>query len=264
MGHSRSSLVKGACGIGLGFSCEDLLSRVDATDDSDGNEEHPKMQEARLLGRIVRTLSLTLCPVADFSATTLDSICTHFPASRDDIDTSVTSELLDDHCDDLEDDIWGISGLVIGLGSTIGAIFRAGAYDAVRTVKDLIISWIPHMNSTVQNLGSSSERSAILLSVGSCLALPLVVAFCQRMEMVDGNELDNLINGYIELISELLSVNISGTFHKSLLVASTAGAGNLLACILSEGVHFIEVERVKCLLELFRKCYSSPYPLSSI
>ncbi|KAK8604218.1 hypothetical protein V6N13_099167 [Hibiscus sabdariffa] len=43
-------------------------------------------------------------------------------------------------------------------------------------------------------------------------------------------------------------------------MASTAGAGSLLSCILSEGLHFIEVERVKCLLELFRKCYSSPYP----
>ncbi|XVF58011.1 hypothetical protein PTKIN_Ptkin07bG0028200 [Pterospermum kingtungense] len=260
LGHSRSFLVKGACGIGLGFSCQDLLSRVDATDDSNANEENPKMQEERLLGRIVRTLSLILCPVADFSATTLESLCEHFPASRDDIDTSVTSELLDDNSDDLEDDIWGISGLVIGLGSSIGAIFRAGTYDAVLMVKDLIISWIPHVNSSVQNLGSSSERSAILLSVGSCLALPLVVAFCQRMEIMDGNELDHLINGYCELISELLSVNKSGSFHKNLLMAATAGAGNLLACILSEGVHFIEVGRVKCLLELFRKCYSSPYP----
>ncbi|XWS44143.1 hypothetical protein CRYUN_Cryun15aG0019200 [Craigia yunnanensis] len=257
---SKSSLVKGACGIGLGFSCQDLLSRVEATDDSNANEENPKMQEERLLGRIVRTLSLMLCPVADSSAYTLERLCAHFPASRDDIVTSITSELLDDNCDDLEDDIWGISGLVIGLGSSIGAIFRAGAYDAVLKVKDLIISWIPHMNSSVQDFGSSNERSEILLSVGSCLALPLVVAFCQKVEMVDGNELDHLVNGYMELISELLSVNKSGTFHKSLVMASTAGAGSLLACILSEGVHVIEVERVKCLLELFRKCYSSPYP----
>ncbi|XP_022750555.1 protein RST1 isoform X7 [Durio zibethinus] len=257
---SKSCLVKGACGIGLGFSCQDLLSRVEATDDSNANEENPKMQEERLLGRIVRTLSQMLCPVADFSANALESLSAHFPASRDDIVTSITSELLDGNCDDLEDDIWGISGLVIGLGSSISAIYRAGAYDAVLKVKELIISWIPHMNSLVQNFGSSSEKSEMLLSVGSCLALPFVVAFCQRVEMVDHNELDHLVNGYMELISELLSVNKSGTFHKSLLMASTAGAGSLLACILSEGVHFVEVERVKRLLELFRKCYSSPYP----
>ncbi|XP_022750556.1 protein RST1 isoform X8 [Durio zibethinus] len=47
---SKSCLVKGACGIGLGFSCQDLLSRVEATDDSNANEENPKMQEERLLG----------------------------------------------------------------------------------------------------------------------------------------------------------------------------------------------------------------------
>ncbi|XP_021298973.1 protein RST1 isoform X2 [Herrania umbratica] len=257
---SKSPLVKGACGIGLGFSCQDLLSRVEATDDSTANEENHKMQEERLLGRIVRTLSLILCPAADSSANSLESLCAHFPASTDDIYTSVISDLLYDNCDDLEDDIWGIAGLVIGLGSSIGAIFRRGAYDAVLKIKDLIISWIPHMNSLVQNFDSSGERSGILLSVGSCLALPLVVAFCQRVEMVDGNELDHLVNGYMELISELLSVNKSDTFHKSLLMASTTGAGSLLACILNEGVHVIEVERVNCLLELLRKCYSSPYP----
>ncbi|XVE84015.1 hypothetical protein DITRI_Ditri16bG0134800 [Diplodiscus trichospermus] len=257
---SKSFLVRGACGIGLGFSCQDLLSRVEATDDSNANEENPKMLEERLLGRIVRTLSLMLCPVADSSANSLESLCAHFAASRDETVTSITSELLDDNFDDLEDDIWGISGLVIGLASSIGALFRAGIYDAVLKVKDLIISWIPHMNSSVQNFGSTGERSEILFSVGSSLALPLVVAFCQRVEMVDGNELDHLVNGYMDLISELLSVNKSGTFHKSLLMASTAGAGSLLACILSEGVHFIDVERVKRLLELFRKCYSSPHP----
>ncbi|GMJ04271.1 ECERIFERUM 13, RESURRECTION1 [Hibiscus trionum] len=257
---SKSSIVKGACGIGLGFSCQDLLSRVEAPDDSNANEGNHKMLEERLLGRIVRTLSLMLHPVADYSVNTLESLCAHFSAGTDDMDSSITSDLLDDDSNDLDDDIWGMAGLVIGLGSSIGAIYRAGAYDAVLKVKELIISWIPHMSSSVQTFDSSNERSEILLSVGACLALPHVVAFCQRVEMVDSNELDHLINGYVELISDLLSVNKSGAFHKSLLMASTAGAGSLLSCILSEGSHFIEVERVKCLLELFRKCYSSPYP----
>ncbi|PPR81272.1 hypothetical protein GOBAR_AA39444 [Gossypium barbadense] len=183
---SRSSIVKGACGIGLGFSCQDLLSRVEAPDDSNANEESHKMLEERLLGRIVRTFSMILHPVAASSANNLETLCAHFPASTDDIDTSITSDLLADDCDYLEDDIWGIAGLVIGLGSSIGAIYRAGAYDAVLKVKDLIISWIPHMSSSVQSYGSSSERSEMLLSVGSCLALPLVVAFCQRVEMMNG------------------------------------------------------------------------------
>ncbi|XP_039008484.1 protein RST1 isoform X2 [Hibiscus syriacus] len=257
---SKSSIVKGACGIGLGFSCQDLLSRVEAPDDSNANEENHRMLEERLLGRIVRTLSLMLHPVAASSANTLESLRANFSAGTDDIDASITSELLDDDSNDLDDDIWGIAGLVIGLGSSIGAMYRAGAYDAVLKVKDLIISWIPHMSSSVQTFDSSNERSEILLSVGSCLALPLVVAFCQRLEMVDGNELDHLINGYVDLISDLLSVNKSGAFHKSLLMASTAGAGSLLSCILSEGLHFVDVERVKCLLELFRNCYSRPYP----
>ncbi|KAK8604219.1 hypothetical protein V6N13_099168 [Hibiscus sabdariffa] len=176
--HSKSSIVKGACGIGLGLSCQDLLSRVEAPDDSNVIEENHKMLEERLLGRIVRTLSLMLHPVADSSANTLESLCAHFSTGTDDIDTSITSELLDDDSNGLDDDIWGIAGLVIGLGSSIGAMYRAGAYDAVLKVKELIISWIPHMSSSVQTVDSSNERSEILLSVGSCLALPHVVAFC--------------------------------------------------------------------------------------
>ncbi|XP_021891964.1 protein RST1 isoform X2 [Carica papaya] len=43
-------------------------------------------------------------------------------------------------------------------------------------------------------------------------------------------------------------------------MASCVGAGSLLACILNEGVHSIEVEQVEHLLELFRKCYSNPFP----
>ena len=98
------------------------------------------------------------------------------------------------------------------------------------------------------------------MSVGSCLALPIVVTFCQRVELMDDNELDHLLNGYMELISELVSVKKSGSFHQSLLMASCIGAGGLLACILNEGVHSIEVECVKGLLELFRKYYSNSYP----
>ncbi|CAN1187109.1 Protein RST1 [Linum perenne] len=40
---SRSTLVKGACGVSLGFSCEDLLTRVD--DSVNKVKEHYKLQE---------------------------------------------------------------------------------------------------------------------------------------------------------------------------------------------------------------------------
>ena len=98
------------------------------------------------------------------------------------------------------------------------------------------------------------------MSVGSCLALPIVMAFCHRVELMDDIELDHLLNGYVELISQLVSIRKSGSFHQSLLMASCIGAGSLLACILNEGVHLIVVECVKGLLELFRKCNSDPYP----
>lgn len=260
LGSSRSTLVKGACGVGLGFACQDLLTRVEAADNSDLDKETRKMQEEDLLGTILRALSLMICNLTQSSSDILESICEFFTSDKYDLDSIRTADLPRENCDDLEEDIWGVAGLVLGLASSVGAVYRAGAHDAVIKIKGLIISWIPHVNTLVHNYGSCSEGPEIVLAVGSCLALPIVVAFCQRVELMDDDELDHLVNGYRELISELVSVKKSGSFHQSLLMASCIGAGSLLACILNEGVHSIEVEFVKDLLELFRKCYSNPYP----
>ncbi|KAK4603584.1 hypothetical protein RGQ29_012198 [Quercus rubra] len=257
---SKSTLVKGACGVGLGFSCQDLLTRVEVADNSDLDKETSKIQEEHLLGKIVRALSLMICQLTQSSSDIVESLSAYFTPDTYDLESIRTANLPCENSDDLEEDIWGVAGLVLGLASSVGAIYRAGAHDAVLKIKGLILSWIPHVNSLVQNYGSCSEGAEILMSVGSCLALPILVTFCQRVEMMDDNELDHLLNGYMELISELVSVKKSGSFHQSLLMASCTGAGSLLACILNEGVHSIEVECVKGLLELFRKCYSDPYP----
>ncbi|GAV70241.1 DUF3730 domain-containing protein [Cephalotus follicularis] len=256
---SRSTLVKGSCGIGLGLSCQDLLTRIETTDDSNLDKKTYNMEETELLGRIVITLCRMICQLSHSSSDILDSLSAHFPQGAYGLDIN-TSKLSHENCDESEDDLWGVSGLILGLGSSVGAIYRAGAQEAVLKIKSFIISWIPYMDTLVQHSGTCIERSRILLSVGSSLALPTVVAFCQRVELVDGNEVNHLVNGYAELISELLSVNKSDNFHRSLLTASCIGAGNLLACILNEGVHSIKVGYVKHLLELFRKCYSNPYP----
>ncbi|KAG5254553.1 protein RST [Salix suchowensis] len=257
---SKSILVKGACGLGLGFACQDLLTRVEAADNVDLDKEKYKAQEVDLLGKILRTLLLMTSQLSNASNDVLESLLPYFSMDGNDIEINLTSDQLLEKCDDLEEDPWGVAGLVLGLGISFNAIYRAGAHDAMLKIKDLIISWIPHVNSLVTNSSFSSEGREKALSVGSCLALPCVVAFCRRVEMINDNELDQLLKGYHELISELLSVKKSGTFHQSLMLASCVGVGSLLACILNEGVHPLEVESVKGLLEMFRKCYCSSCP----
>ncbi|CAL5408202.1 unnamed protein product [Camellia sinensis] len=239
---SRSTLVKGAYGVGLGFSCQDLLTWVEVSDDSDLEKETCKMQEVDLLGNINRALSQMISQFTPSSSDLLQSLSVYFPLGTDDTE-----------------DIWGIAGLVLGLGSSIGAIYRSGAYDVVQKIKALILSWIPHLNHSVQN-SLNSKGLDIVLSVGSCLALPSIVALCQRVELMYDNELDQLVIGFRELVSELVSVRKSGIFHQSLLMASCVEAGSLLACILNEGVHSLKVEVIKDLLALFRKSYSNPHP----
>lgn len=222
--------------------------------------ETGKMSEADLVGKIIRAFLLIICQLTQSSSDIVENLSAYFPSSTYDTDLKMATELSRERLDDLEEDIWGVAGIVIGLASSIGAIYRAGANDAVLKIKGLIMSWVPHVNSLVQCSGSCLEGSQMLLSVGSCLALPVLVAFCQKVELMEVNEVDHLLNGYRMVISELVSVKKSGIFHQSLLMASCIGAGNLLACVLNDGVHSIEVESVKVMLELFRNCYCNPYP----
>ncbi|KAJ0254105.1 Protein RST1 [Hirschfeldia incana] len=256
---SKSTLVKGACGVGLGFSCQDLLTRTEASSSSDVDSESYKNQEEGLLGRIVRLLSLILQHFLRTPCDILESLSALFPLGKQDNVTPLT-HLLEENSDDFDDDTWGIAGLIIGLGMSVGAIYRAGKKDAVVKIKNLIVSWIPYADSLQQTSGSNSNVSVRAFSAGSCLALPLVITFCQKMELFDAQEVDHLINCYKDLISELLIVKTSGAFHKSLLMASCIGAGDLLGSVLNEGIHPVEIEAVKGLIELFKTCYSGLYP----
>lgn len=259
MCSSKSTLVKGACGVGLGFSCQDLLTRTEASASSDIDSESYKNQEEGLLGRIVRLVSSILHHFLRTPSDVLESLSALFPPGKEDNVTGLP-HLLDETSDDFDDDTWGIAGLIIGLGMSVGAIYRAGKKDAVVKIKNLIVSWIPYADSLKQSRGSNSNISVRVFSAGSCLALPIVITFCQKMELFNAHEVDHLINCYKDLISELLIVKKSGAFHKSLLMASCIGAGDLLGSVLNEGIHPVEVEPVKGLLELFKTCYSGLYP----
>lgn len=229
-------------------------------DNSHLDKETYKTQEIDLLGKIVRGLCHILCQFTQSSYDTLESLSECFPLGTNDTDSDITPNPFSLMTgDDLEEDIWGVAGLVLGLGSSVSAIYRAGAHDAVLIIKDLIISWIPHVNPSIQN-SAMSEKCEVVLSVGSCLALPIIVAFCQRVELINDTEVDHIVSGCRELISELVSFKNSGILHQSLLLASCIGAGNLLACILNEGVYSMELEHVKDFLDLFRKTYCNPHP----
>ncbi|XP_058778644.1 protein RST1-like isoform X1 [Vicia villosa] len=255
---SKSSLVKGACGVGLGFLCQDLLTRVEVADDSTVKKETEKVPESEFLGRIVGALATTIQQRTKCSLDALDSLCSSFPLGYD-VNADEFESSTEDS-EDLEEDIWGVAGLVLGLATSISALYRAGELETVIKIKKLIISWLPYMNSLFQSADLQGGKSDIVLALGSCIALPTIVTFCQRMELMDDNELDHIVLGFKKFISELISVKDSGVLHHSLLMASCIGAGTVISSILSEGVHSVEVERVKYLLELFRKCYSNPFP----
>ncbi|EYU44782.1 hypothetical protein MIMGU_mgv1a000116mg [Erythranthe guttata] len=169
---SKSTLVKGACGLGLGYSCQDLQTRFDSGVSTRSGKETYKIQETELLSKIIKTLVQMIYQFGGCSADIREKVESYFPSGTDNYSLADV-ELLD------EDDVWGISGPIIGLGNSLGAIYRAGAYDAVLYIKSLIISWIPSANISFSKF-AVGETCLQMSSLGACLALPSVVYFCHR------------------------------------------------------------------------------------
>ncbi|PHT57117.1 hypothetical protein CQW23_05603 [Capsicum baccatum] len=253
---SKNTLVKGACGVGLGFSCQALLARADADDNVHPNKETHKIEEAYMLRNIIRTLSQLISQFAPSSADVLETLWVSLPLGSDNLNSNIAGEFLGSTSENLEEDVWGVAGFVLGLGNCIGAMYRAGMYNAVLNVKALLISWIPHPTEVT----TMRKDHEVLVSVGSCLAVPIVMAMCQKFELTDDADLEHLLSCYKELISELLSIKRFDTFHQSLLMSSCLGAGGLVGVVLNEGLHSLKIEHIKELLLLFRKGYSDSNP----
>ncbi|PNT70012.1 hypothetical protein BRADI_2g04280v3 [Brachypodium distachyon] len=238
-------LVKGACGLGLGYACQGLLTRADSAADSE-LEAATKINERASVEEILHTLTtslVTLCPSSFYSLKKL-SIC------------GIVSEGMGENYDSFDDDPWAIAGLVLGLGNSVVALYRLGAYEAVVEVKNILISWIPVVDSSSVLF---DETNSVSLCMGSCLALPSVIAFCQRVELLN-DDLDALFNRYTSLANELLNLKKSGTIFQSLLMAICIGAGSFLSCILNDGVHPMKFTDVKTFLDTLKHIYTHPYP----
>ncbi|RLM92306.1 protein RST1 [Panicum miliaceum] len=165
-------------------------------------------------------------------------------------------EGMEENSDRFNDDPWAIAGLVLGLGNSVVALYRLGAYGTITEIKDILMSWIPNVNSSCELF---DEMNSVSLCIGSCLALPSAVAFCQRVDLLN-EDLDALFNRYTSLASELLNLNKSGIIFQNLLMAICIGAGSLLSFILDDGVHAVEPSAVKKLLDTLRHIYTHPFP----
>uniref|UniRef100_A0ACD5VJS0 Uncharacterized protein n=1 Tax=Avena sativa TaxID=4498 RepID=A0ACD5VJS0_AVESA len=241
-----SCLVKGACGLGLGYACQGLLTRADSTSDSEF-EATTQLKERTSVEEILRTMTASLvklCPSSCYSLEKL-SVC-----------AILSMEGTEENYDSLDDDPWAIAGLVLGLGNSVIALYRLGAYEDVIELKNILISWIPDVDSSSVLF---DEINSVSLCMGSCLALPSVIAFCQRVELLN-DDLDALFNRYTSLATKLLNLKKSGTVFQNLLMAICIGAGSLLSCTLNDGVHAMKFADVKKFLDTLRNIYTNPYP----
>lgn len=265
-GRSNRTLVIGACGVGLGFACQSLLNG-DSVNSATWKELGTNKQEkTALLGHVVKSLIQLLgwmCPSAIESLQNLYQF-----ELLNGVECNIGYNKLPEHAgkhgDNIEENVWGIAGLVIGLGASVVAIQKSGSPAMVVEITNILISWIPFVNSW-QGKHSQSESfsygdiSAVSLAVGSSLALSTAVNICHKLELIDEG-LDSLVNGFRILISKVACQKDHSYLYQNLLMASCIGSGNLLSCILNESAHPIKVEDVKKLLETIRITCADPNP----
>lgn len=203
---------------------------------------------------------MVLCKLCPHAFDSLENLIESF--NLDGYDSLEASSLLPQwKLDRLEEEVepWGVAGLVLGLGNCVTAMYRLGVNDAVLIIKDILLSWIPSLESSKKSSFFGNEMTEISLAVGACVAIPMVVAFCQNVDLVIG-DISGILNRFVALISLLLSSKESGIHYQNLVMALCIGAGSFLSCILNDGVHSIRYDDIKNLLEVLRNGYSKSHP----
>jgi hypothetical protein len=230
---SESNLVRGACGAGLGYASKSLFGGVQE------NIAFMKSEEMKLFETIFSTLSALISKHHPSTASSFKALLTEA--------FSGAPKLIPEACDFLNEDPWGVAGLVFGLGISIFALYRAEAYKAVIILKNLLISWVAN---------AFNEITEVPLCIGSCLALPMVISFSHRVELSRNDELDSLFNYYSLLISELIQTKKSCGIYMDVLMAASMGAGSLISCIANDGVYSRRIDVLKDLLQSIETVYT--------
>ncbi|CAN6446135.1 unnamed protein product [Victoria cruziana] len=252
MHNSKSPIVKGACGLGLGLMCQGLLKRSGDGECFIPEEGSLKLMEAELLGKLVRGLSVMIVQLCDSSFDSLEKLCDFNPRNAaHGLKVHKATKLATQSYDSFLEDTWGIAGLAMGLGYSVIALHRDGSIDAMSDVKKLMMSWIQHGTRTKGSSRPSAADRMIktALCTGACLVIPLILSVFQKAELLEGNEeVEFVSNSYHCLVSQLLDLKSFGAPEQSLLMASCAGAGGLISSVLSEGVFSLKLDSIKGLL----------------
>ncbi|KAJ3694479.1 hypothetical protein LUZ60_009959 [Juncus effusus] len=231
---SESDFVRGACGAGLGFASKSLFKSSQEINSTS------KSEETKLLETILTTLSALISKQCPSTSNSLNSLTNQVHSKN---------KVLLEAPEISDEDPWGTAGLVLGLGNSVFALYRSGSHDSVITIKNLLMKWIEDK--------VFDEMSDIKLLMGSCLALPIVISFSQRVDLSTNDDLDLLLESYNSLICEIINVNKSGVIYSDLLMAACVGAGQLISSVLNDGVYDLKLDGVTSLLETIKSVYDN-------
>ncbi|CAK9278843.1 unnamed protein product [Sphagnum jensenii] len=242
MVHARTTdrgTVLGACGVGLGIICQSLLLTNVTGETLEGLTKIDKNQEVDLLLQIVSSLihlTMQVCPRA---ADQLRALAESTLLSG--VKFWVGDGLNKNHWQKEDDDMWGVCGLVWGLGSAVTALERAQCIPLVLNIANLMISWLPEEIPSFHKslrMKTAAFSEAMSLATGAVLVLPTCVEVCLRLELLEEADVSSILQRLCAFVDKGINNKVveKGTTKIPGLATAAAcvGAGNLLAVVLEE------------------------------
>ncbi|KAG6543981.1 hypothetical protein Mapa_014605 [Marchantia paleacea] len=265
-GASDRGIVRGACGLALGFICQDLLRGESSSKSLAGLAGVSRQREMEALVQIVLSLvQLTseTCTLAGPSLSKFLGLLRSEVIAKE----RLTKTFIPEEGPKLEeDDFWAVVGLVWGLGSSVTGLEQLCCPVLVSSLTELIVSWISiSATEKSEEMGSiqgleQRNVSESFLAAGACLALPTCLNVSSRLEILTEN-VDSILQKVQSLIQLATKPENSASLESwpsTLFAALYIGAGNAFAACLQDGSHSLRLESLESLVSCLQEGVNEP------
>ncbi|BFI25408.1 hypothetical protein MPTK2_1g20850 [Marchantia polymorpha subsp. ruderalis] len=265
-GASDRGIVRGACGLALGFICQGLLRGENGSKSLAGLAGVSRQREMEALVQIVLSLvQLTseTCPLAEPSLSNFLGLLRSEVIAKERLTKTFTPEegpKLE------EDDFWAVVGLVWGLGSSVTGLEQLCCPLLVSSLTEVIISWISicatEKSEEMGSIQGLEQRnvSKSFLAAGACLALPTCLNVSSRLEILT-EKVDSIlqkIQSLIQVATKPENSAILESWPSPLFAALYIGAGNAFATCLQDGSHSLRLESLESLVSCLQEGVKEP------
>lgn len=239
LSKSDRDIVRGACGMALGFLCQNLVSqdgKCEPGADLAGTVQERELSiHAFVFENILNLLSIW-CPE---TFEVLQKIGRHTLESSGNKLKNLCSPQIKSSSESGKECIWTVAGLAMAIGSSVVALERIGAPKSISHVTEFLIQGIHTFHS------GPDKDCFFSLAIGSFISLPTCIETCLRLGILR-EEVDTLLQNEKDF---LVLCKSDKYFPAELRMAACIGSGNLLATLLHHGTHKLTLEDIHSIIE---------------